>query len=388
MSPRPILLATGGTGGHVFPAEALAAELISRGRSLVLVTDSRGSEFGGVLAGVPIHTVSAATITDRSLVRKAAALVQVARGTWQARKIVTALKPAAAIGFGGYASLPAMLAASWARIPTLIHEQNAVLGRVNRLLAPRVSAIALSFAATRNLGGADQTKTQIIGNPVRPEIEAVPDYVAPADDGPVRLLVTGGSQGAAVFSRIVPRAVAGLSESLRQRLIVTQQCRLEDMAAVDDTYRSQGIHADLSSFFTDLPERLAQAHLVLCRAGASTVAELSVSGRPALLIPYPFAVDDHQGANAQTVEGAEAGWMMREDVMTPEALTEILGRLLTSPNDLAKAAAQARSYGRTNAARDLADMVDRFAEKNGGALPVSGRMVASGQTAPDGEPAE
>ncbi len=381
MNRRPILLATGGTGGHVFPAEALAAELVSRGRSLVLVTDDRGSEFSGALANMPVHTVSAATITGRSLIGKAAALVEVARGTWQARKIIATLNPAAAIGFGGYPSLPAMLAASWVRVPTLIHEQNAVLGRVNRLLASRVSAIALSFAATRNLRSADQTKTQIIGNPVRPGFGAVPDYVAPAKDGPVRLLVTGGSQGAAVFSRIVPRAVAGLSESLRERLILTQQCRLEDMGAVGDAYRSQGVHADLSAFFTDLPERLAQSHLVLCRAGASTVAELGVAGRPALLVPYPFAVDDHQGDNAQAVAGAEAGWMMREDAMTPEALTETMERLLTSPKKLASAAAQARSQGRINAARELADMVDHLAVKNGGALPVPGRMVAGGEPA-------
>ena len=381
MNPRPIVLAAGGTGGHVFPAQALAAELSSRGRPLVVVTDTRGAHFGGALAEVPVHTVSAGTITGGSLAAKAAGLAQAARGTWQARKILARIKPAAVIGFGGYPSLPAMLAAGWARIPTLIHEQNAVLGRVNRLLAPRVSAIALSFAATQKLRDADHSKTQIIGNPVRPEIAAVPDYAPPVGGGPIRLLVTGGSQGAGVFSRIVPAAVAGLPGALRDRLVITQQCRLEDIAAVGGHYRSQGIHADLSAFFPDLPDRMGSAHLILARAGASTVSELAIAGRPAVLVPYPFAVDDHQGANAQAVEDSGAGWVMREKDFTPQNLTGTLERLLGSPGELAEAAARAKSHGRVNAARDLADMADRLAAKNGGMMPVPGRMAAGGEAA-------
>ena len=382
MTARPILLAAGGTGGHVFPAEALAAEFASRGRPLMLMTDDRGDRYGGALADVPVHTVTAGTITGGSPLGKIVGLAKAARGTLQARKILDRIKPACAIGFGGYPSLPAMVAARWARIPTLIHEQNAVLGRVNRLLAPRVSAIALSFAATEKLRGSDHTKTQIIGNPVRPEIAGVADYVAPAKDGPVRLLVTGGSQGAAVFSRIVPGAVAALPEQIRERLIITQQCRPEDLSFVGETYRGLGIHADLSSFFSTLPDRLGEAHLVVARAGASTVSELAVAGRPAVLVPYPYAVDDHQGANAKSVESSGAGWMMREQAFTQEALAQMLERLVNAPDHLASAALKAKANGRANAARDLADLADRMAANNGGAMAVPGRLIA------DGEPAE
>ena len=382
MTARPILLAAGGTGGHVFPAEALAAEFASRDRPLVLMTDDRGDRYGGALAEVPVYTVTAGTITGGSPFVKVMGLAKAARGTFQARKILAQLNPAIAIGFGGYPSLPAMLAARWARIPTLIHEQNAVLGRVNRLLAPRVSAIALSFAATQKLGGADHTKTQIIGNPVRPEFADTPEYLAPTNDGPVRLLVTGGSQGAQVFSRIVPGAVAILPEALRDRLVITQQCRSEDLSAVGETYRRLGVHADLATFFSTLHDRLGEAHLVVARAGASTVSELAVAGRPAVLVPYPYAVDDHQGANAKIVQESGAGWMMREEAFTQEALAKTLERLFAAPEDLTAAAAKAKASSQANAVHALADMADRLAIKNGGASSVPGRMV------PDGEPAE
>jgi UDP-N-acetylglucosamine--N-acetylmuramyl-(pentapeptide) pyrophosphoryl-undecaprenol N-acetylglucosamine transferase len=382
MTGRPILLAAGGTGGHVFPAEALAAEFAIRERPLVLMTDDRGDRYGGALAEVPVYTVSAGTITGGSPIAKLMGLAKAARGTFQARKILAQLNPTIVIGFGGYPSLPTMLAAGWARIPTLIHEQNAVLGRVNRLLAPRVSAIALSFAATQKLGGSDHTKTQIIGNPVRPEFASTPEYVAPSAGGPIRLLVTGGSQGAGVFSRIVPGAVAALPEALRDRLIITQQCRPEDLSSVGEFYRGLGIHADLSAFFSTLPDRLGEAHLVVARAGASTVSELAVAGRPAVLVPYPYAVDDHQGANAKIVQDLGAGWMMREDAFTQETLAKTLERLLTAPDVLSAAAAKAKSNAQANAVTALADMADRLAIKNGGASSVPGRMV------PDVEPAE
>jgi UDP-N-acetylglucosamine--N-acetylmuramyl-(pentapeptide) pyrophosphoryl-undecaprenol N-acetylglucosamine transferase len=382
MTGRPILLAAGGTGGHVFPAEALAAELATRERPLVLMTDDRGDRYGGALSKVPVYTVTAGTITGGSPFAKLMGLVKAARGTFQARKILAQLNPTIAIGFGGYPSLPTMLAASWARIPTLIHEQNAVLGRVNRLLAPRVSAIALSFAATEKLGGSDYTKTQIIGNPVRPEFASTPEYVAPTEDGPIRLLVTGGSQGAGVFSSIVPSAVAALPEALRDRLVITQQCRPEDLSSVGEFYRGLGVHADLSTFFSTLPDRLGEAHLVVARAGASTVSELAVAGRPAVLVPYPYAVDDHQGANAKIVQNLGAGWMMREDAFTQETLAKTLERLLTAPDVLSAAASKAKSNSQANAVTALADMADRLAIKNGGASLVPGRMV------PDGELAE
>ena len=381
MTPAPILLAAGGTGGHMFPAEALAAELLGRGRNLILVTDARGSVFGGALAALPRRTVAAGTSSGRSLAGKVAGLTQAARGTLQARRLMAECKPAAVIGFGGYPALPTMIAASWAGVPSLVHEQNAVLGRVNRFLAPRVSAIALSFSATAKLRGSWQTKTQVIGNPVRPEIAAIPEYAPPTGSGPIRLLVTGGSQGAAVFARVVPAAVAALSQDLGDRLIVAQQCRTEDHADVAALYHAQGIHADLGAFFSNLPERLAEAHLVVCRAGASTIAELAAAGRPALLVPYPHAVDDHQDANAGALEDAGGAWMVEESQFTPENLATTLTRLLTEPQVLARAAAHARAQGRAGAARDLADMVDRLAAASGGALPVQGRVVAEGEPA-------
>ncbi|MBM3517416.1 MAG: UDP-N-acetylglucosamine--N-acetylmuramyl-(pentapeptide) pyrophosphoryl-undecaprenol N-acetylglucosamine transferase, partial [Alphaproteobacteria bacterium] len=286
MSAR-IVLAAGGTGGHVFPAQALARELKGRGRSLVLMTDRRGTGYGDALDGLETVAVRAATPIGKHGLARLGALLDTVIGTFQARAALTRLRPAAVVGFGGYPALPTLLAAVRAGVPTLIHEQNAVLGRVNRLLAPLVGAIALSVGETLGLRARDWGKTRVVGNPVREAVvrlRAVP-YEPPTEGGPVRLLVFGGSQGAAVLARLVPAAMGLLPAALRSRFAIVQQCRAEDRAATAARYRECGTAAELAPFFADLPERMAAAHLVIARAGASTVSELAVIGRPAVLVP-------------------------------------------------------------------------------------------------------
>ena len=319
------VLAAGGTGGHVFPAEALAAELGARGYRLALITDRRGGGFGGALAELETHHIRAGGIAGKRFTARLESVFELGLGMLQARKLLARLKPDAVIGFGGYASVPTMMAATWAGLATAIHEQNAVLGRANRLLATRVRRIATSIEIS--------------------------------DRGPLNLLVTGGSQGARVLSDVVPAALASLPDALKKRLNVTQQCRAEDLERVGAVYAQAGITADLNSFFDDVPRRLAAAHLLIARAGASTVAEMTAIGRPAILVPYPHATDNHQFANAQAVDEAGAGWLMAEDVFTAERLAGRLASLFESPRHLAHAARASRRIGRPDAARALADMV-------------------------------
>lgn len=366
MKRRPIVLAAGGTGGHVFPAEALAAELLGRGRSLVLVTDVRGAQFGGTLGTLPVYTVNAGTPTRGGMIARARGILRSLDGALQARRMLGWLEPAAVVGFGGYASLPTMLAATWRRIPTILHEQNAILGRANRLLAPRVTSIALSFPATAHLRATDQTKAEIVGNPVRVEIRSVraSDYAPPATDAPFHILVTGGSQGAAIFSTLIPEALAGLPEALRARLRVVQQCRPETLGLAQARYQAAGIQAELAAFFTDMPRRLTAAHLVLCRAGASTVSEIAVSGCPALFIPFPHASDDHQSANAAAFAANGAAWHLRQSDLTPDILRTAIAELMTAPQELSARAIAARALGRPDAARALATLVETIAAQN------------------------
>ena len=354
----PIVLTTGGTGGHVFPAEALAAELIARGHAPVLVTDRRGQNFGGALGQIPIHRIRAGGVAGRKLAARIGALLDLGVGFIQARILLAKLRPAAVIGFGGYASLPATLAAVFAGIPTAIHEQNAVLGRANRLLASRVTRIATAYARVSHLSPEWMNKTLRTGMPVRPAVLAMRSraYEAPREDGPARILVLGGSQGARILSEIVPVALARLPQPLRARLLVEQQCRAEDIDAVRAAYAQAGIAAELATFFHDVPERLATAHLVITRSGASTVAELTAVGRPSILVPYAHAVDDHQTANAHAIDEAGGGWLIPQSAFTPEALAARIESLLRLPESLAKAAAAARAAGAPDAALRLADM--------------------------------
>lgn len=365
---RPlIVLAAGGTGGHMFPAEALAAELLGRGFDLALITDRRGGSFRGALATVQTHRIRAGGIAGKSFAARLKSAPELAIGTLQARRLLKTLKPGAVVGFGGYASVPTVLAAGFAGFKTAIHEQNAILGRANRLLASRVQRIATSFEHSRGVPAEAESKLVHTGMPVRPTIAAARErpYPALAGDGPVRLLVLGGSQGARVLSEVVPAAVARLGERLRRRLHIVQQCRPEDLDGARTAYGALGVTSELASFFDDVPDRLAAAHLLIARAGASTVAELTAVGRPAILVPYPFAIDDHQTANAHAIDEAGAGWLMPQPAFTAEALAARLESLFAVPAILEKAASCARVAGRPDAAQRLADMVSALVSSNG-----------------------
>ncbi len=360
MTGNPVVLAAGGTGGHVFPAQALAEELLRRGHALALVTDRRGIDYGDALGRIETFRISAAGLGD-GLIGKLRGLLTLGAGFLQARKILARLRPGAVVGFGGYPTLPTMIAARRAGLPTLIHEQNAVLGRANALLAPGVGRIATSFASVAGMRDRDAEKSTHTGNPVRAAIAALREraYAAP-DGGEIAILVLGGSQGARVLSDVVPAALAALPEAPRRRLRVVQQCRKEDIERVRLAYWGHAIDAELATFFDDVPERLGAAHVVICRAGASTVAELVETGRPALLVPYRFATDDHQRANAAALADAGAGWMMVEDDFTPEALAVGIEELIEEPGRLVAAAAGAASLRRGRAAAMLADEVEKL----------------------------
>lgn len=354
-----VVLAAGGTGGHMFPANALADELKASGCAVALLTDRRGSAYGGSLAESDIHRLPAGQVAGRGPVGALMSLATLALGTWRARRLLRRLRPAAAVGFGGYASVPAMLAAHWAGVPTIIHEQNAVLGRANRLLASRVDRIAVCFESALGLGPRLSAKLSVTGNPVRPAIAALAraPYPRLAAKGTLKILVLGGSQGASIFSRVVPAAAALLPAPSRRRLAIAQQCRSEDLDRTRRAYVEAGMKPDLASFFDDVPARLRETHLVICRAGASTVAEIAASGRPAILVPYPHAIDDHQTENARALEQAGGGWLTADADFTAESLAKRLGEFLAAPARLAKAAQKARALGRPDAVKALAALV-------------------------------
>ncbi|TAN62842.1 MAG: UDP-N-acetylglucosamine--N-acetylmuramyl-(pentapeptide) pyrophosphoryl-undecaprenol N-acetylglucosamine transferase, partial [Magnetospirillum sp.] len=323
------------------------------------VTDRRGAAYGGTLGSLETHRIAAGGIAGRGKLATLRAVAELGLGVIQARSLLKRIRPAVMVGFGGYASIPGMVAAVLAGIPTAIHEQNAVLGRANRLLAGRVGRIATSFAEVSHVDAKLLPKLVHTGMPVRAAIAALRDTPYPPLDesGPINLLVLGGSQGARVLSEVVPPALSGLPEGLRRRIRVAQQCRPEDLDAVAKAYEGSGIVGTLQSFFADVPERLAGAHLVIGRAGASTVAELTALGRPAILVPYPFAIDDHQTANAHAVEDSGGAWLMQQDAFTAEALTARLDSLFTQPGTLVRTAACAARAGRADAAQRLADLV-------------------------------
>jgi UDP-N-acetylglucosamine--N-acetylmuramyl-(pentapeptide) pyrophosphoryl-undecaprenol N-acetylglucosamine transferase len=362
-----VVLTAGGTAGHVYPAEALAVELLQRGCRLALITDSRGDGFGTSLERVETHRIQAGGIAAKSLMSRFKSVSKLAIGFLQSRGLLKRLNPGVVVGFGGYASAPAMLAAALGGRKTIIHEQNAVLGRANRLLAPRVETIASSFDALEGVSLDVSSKVSKTGMPVRPAIAAVRNQPYPSlgKEDALNLLVIGGSQGASVLSEVVPRAVSLLSETWRSRLRICQQCRPEDLEQTDAFYRDLGVNAEVARFFDDIPQRLAKAHVVIARAGASTVAEASAAGRPLILVPYPYAVDDHQTLNARAVEAAGAGWLMPQESFTPQALSVKLESLFDLPALLQKAAASAKAFGSIDAAERLADMVFEQLSGNG-----------------------
>jgi UDP-N-acetylglucosamine--N-acetylmuramyl-(pentapeptide) pyrophosphoryl-undecaprenol N-acetylglucosamine transferase len=354
-----VVLAAGGTGGHVFPAEALAAELIERGFRLALVTDRRGGNLKGRLAELETHRVRAGGIAGKGLVARIFSAFEIIIGTFQAWVLLRRLKPSVVVGFGGYASVPTMLAAAYSGTKAAIHEQNAVLGRANRLLASRVEKIAASFEKVSAIPEASQSNVILTGMPVRPAVTLVRDraYQDLDDDSEIHLAVFGGSQGAHIFSAVVPAAIKRVDEALRGRIRITQQSRPEDVDQVQAAYRALNIKADISSFFNDVPDRIADAHLVICRSGASTIAELTAIGRPAIMVPYMYAVDDHQSRNAHAVDEVGGGWLIPEEAFTDEALAERLESLFCLPQLLQNAGKAAKAAGIPDAASRLADMV-------------------------------
>ena len=364
---RPIVLAAGGTGGHVFPAQALASELRSRGYHLVLMGDHRSEAFDGALGQLEIHRIDAAGVSGRGYLAKAAAILRLARGYLQARRRLRRLDPMVVVGFGSYPSVPTVLAAQHLGIKTVIHEQNAVLGRANRLLAPRATRVATAFASVRALRAADRDKSVWTGNPVRPEVIVARDkpYVPLEAEGDVELLIIGGSQGAKVFGEIVPQAVSLLDDRLRARLRVVLQCRAESLDIAKSNLGRAKVRAEVASFFDDMPERLAKASLVICRSGASTIAELAIVGRPALLVPFPHATDNHQTANAEGLCDAGGGWIVQQDSFTPEVLAERLSSLLRLGPTLTVAARCSHQMGKPEAAAQLSNLVVEVVTGNG-----------------------
>ena len=368
---RHIVLAAGGTGGHMFPARALAEELLTRGYALSLVTDSRGGALGGAADQVDIHRINAASPAGR-VGDKVASLARLGIGLLQARALLGRLQPAAVAGFGGYACVPTMWAATMRRLPTIIHEQNAVMGRANRLLAGRVDRIATSFADVARIRPRDAHKVMRTGNPVRADIAALGALPYPAlDPAPgngartLHLLVLGGSQGARILSEVVPAAIASLPAAAQRRLGVVQQCRPEDLDAVRAAYRAANVEAELATFFDDMARRLGHCHLVICRAGASTVAEAAAAGRPAVLVPYPFATDGHQLANARAADQAGGAWLIPQEAFTEAAVAARLESFIDLPATLADAAARQLGFARADAAVRLADAVEALSGSNG-----------------------
>lgn len=363
MSERIAVVAAGGTGGHLFPAQALAEELIRRGWRIVLATDDRGALYADKFPADTRISLSAATAKAGDPLGMTKAAVTVLRGTLQARAVFRRMKPAVVVGFGGYPSLPALLAGLTQGLPTVIHEQNAVLGRVNRFLAPRVNEVACAFPTLKLANPKVKSHTHVVGNPVRPDVRALYDlpYAPPEPGGPIRLLVTGGSQGARLLSEMTPEAILKLPESLRGRLEVQQQTRKESMDGARRTYANALVKAEVAPFFRDMAGRLAAAHLVVGRAGASTVCELAVAGKPSLLVPLKIAADDHQTYNARLLSDAGAAAVAPEDELTVDSLAGALNALLRDPEWLTKMAAGARSVARPDAAERLADLVERTA---------------------------
>lgn len=363
MAQPLILVCAGGTGGHLFPAEALSVALAQRGCLVDLVTDERAEKYGRAFPARATHIVESATIGSKNPLALAKTAFTLGRGYLHARKIIRVLKPSAVIGFGGYPTLPPMFAATQLGVPTVIHDQNAVMGRANRQLSGRVTAIATSFPSVLDGDPALSAKARFTGNPVRPMVieAAATPYDAPVAGGPFRLCVFGGSQGARVMSEIVPPALEQVDAALRSRLVLVQQARAEDREAVEATYARLGVAAEVAPFFVDLPARLAGAHLVIARSGASTVAELSVIGRPSILVPLPHALDQDQLMNAATLASAGAATVVKQADFTPDWLAGELTRLLADPTPLAAAAAAARAQGHADAAGRLADLVMKTA---------------------------
>lgn len=356
-----VLLAAGGTGGHLFPAQALAVALGKRGVSVALATDRRAAHYD--FPAESVHVIPSATMRGRNPVALAKTFGSLGYGTLKAWLMIGKLAPDVAVGFGGYPTVPPLYAATLRGVPTVLHEQNSVMGRTNRFLAPRVTAIATGFAEVAKMKPAWQTKATFTGNPIRPAVIAAAGkpFTGPGASGMFRLVVFGGSQGAQIMSQVVPAAVARLDSTLRARLSVVQQARPEDADAVRDAYDKLGVIAEVATFFNDLPARMAQAHLIISRSGASTVAEVAAIGRPAIFVPLPHALDQDQLANAGVLQKAGGAIRINQPDFTPERLSAEVAALAETPERLSRMAEASRTAGTVDAAERLADLVLRIA---------------------------
>ena len=363
LAPRgaPVLVAAGGTGGHLFPAEALAAALVQRGIAVHLATDRRAARYGGAFVDEAVHVIASATLRSRNPIALLRTATTLTAGFAQAWALIGHLKPGAVVGFGGYPTVPPVLAAAWRGVPTVVHDANAVIGRANRLLAPRVSAIATTFPDVFRDQPALAAKATLTGNPVRPAVVAAAAVPYPAVNDPLRVLVFGGSQGARVMADVVPAAIGQLEPALRARLAIVQQARDEDLGRVRSAYNSLAVTAEIAPFFLDLPARMAASHLIVARSGASTVAELSAIGRPSILVPLPHALDQDQFANAGVLQTAGGAVRLVQDEFTPRRLASEIASFLAEPQRLMAMAAAARTIGRLDAADRLADLVLKVA---------------------------
>ncbi len=342
----------------MFPAEALAQDLLSRGYRVVLATDLRGKKYEPFAGGIPVYVLNSGAIGS-GLFNKIKSIAALGVGYFQARKLLSDLKPAVVVGFGGYPSVPAVYAAQTKKIPTVIHEQNAILGKANVFLAPKADRIGVAWAHVEGLESADEARAIVTGNPVRPEISGLYNKPYPTieRDGVLRIFITGGSQGARVFGDIIPPALARLPAHHRARLEIIQQCVAEDIPSVQGIYDEAKINADLRPFFKDMALQFEKCHLVIARSGAGTVSEVTTAGRPAIFVPYPHHADQQQKRNADAVADAGGAWVMTQNGFTAEALLARLETFLQNPETLFRAAENARSCGKPDAARKLGNIV-------------------------------
>ncbi len=359
---KNIVISAGGTGGHMFPAEALALDLINRGYHVTLITDKRGAKYKDFANGIPVHVIQAAGLHS-GVISKVKTVLSLGIGYLQASKLLKKIKPNVVVGFGGYPAFPAVYAATKKKIPTIIHEQNAILGRANAFLAPKVDRIAIAWPQIDGIENADIMRSVVTGNPVRPDISAL--YAKPypnlEQDGLLKILVMGGSMGARVFSQVLPEMVAMLPAAQQSRLLIVQQCRKEDIEDVQKAYVESNIQFELKTFFDDVPSQLEKCHLFIGRSGASTVSEVATAGRPAIFVPYPHHADQQQKRNANAVFDAGGAWVMTEEGFTANALLARIETFLQNPEALFNAAENARSCGKPDAARKLGNLVTALA---------------------------
>jgi len=359
VSKGNVLLCAGGTGGHLFPAEAVAHEMIARGYTVHLAADDRVRKFADTFPAVQIHEIKSATLGSKNPIALAKTFTALFTGYRQSQKMLQEIKPVVAAGFGGYPTVPPLFASTRVGIPTLVHEANAVLGRANKMLSNYVNKVAIGFGEISNVSDA----VTVTGNPVRPDIIKASSKAYPSRKAkdPFNLLVFGGSQGAAFFSECLPEACKQLDGDIASRLRIVQQARPEDKEAVITAYETLGIEAEVDSFFSNMHEHLANAHLVISRAGASTVSELAVVGRPSILVPYPHALDHDQANNAASVSAEGGATLFQQSALTAQVMADELVAAISNPKKLALAAKNAKKTGRPDAAKALADMLEELA---------------------------